>query len=103
MSEIRNFFTFGAAITRQGGGVKIQNPFKILLVGGAVVNLIPKEVVSELGVGVGSGRGPEDLHGTGDMLPTVTSCTLLLGRRWLKQAKARGEEHTQLEEKRYKF
>ena len=102
-------------ILRKSGTIKVKNIFKIMLDRGAVVNLIPHGVAArldlhlmrndDLKIRTATGEVvPISYYVTFDMriagvmatvrayvVPAVTSYMLLLGRRWLRQVRAKGD------------
>ena len=115
LGEVHNFHTDGAVIVRKSGTVKVRNIFKIMLDGGAVVNLIPHGVAARLDLHLMRNDDLKIRTATGEVVPisyyvifdvriagvmatirayvvpAVTSYTLLLGRQWLRQVRANGD------------
>ena len=113
--EVYNFHTNGAVMLRTSGTLKVKNIFKIMLDGGTVVNMIPHRVAARLDLHLIRNDDLKirtatrevvpisyyvtfDVRITGVMatvwayvVPAVTSYMLLLGRRWLRQVKAKGD------------
>ena len=111
--EVHNFHTDGTVILRKSGTLKIKNIFKIMLDGGAVVNLIPHGVAARLDLHLMRNDDLKIRTATGEVVPisyyetfnvriagvmatvrtyvvpAVTSYMLLLGRRWLWQVRAK--------------
>ena len=113
--EVHNFYTDGAVILRKSGTLKVKNIFKIMLDGGAVVNLIPHGVAARLDLHLMRNDDLKIRTATGEVVlisyyvtfdvriagvmamvwayvvPAVTSYMLLLGRQWLRQVRAKGD------------
>lgn len=115
---IVNFYTTGRITNQQGGDLTVYQVPKILIDGGAVVNLMPESVVRRLGLPYEANDNVVIRTATNELYPILTRArfnisiadvlaevvvyvvrqpmeySLILGRRWMQQVKAFGDYRT---------